>query len=114
MSRRTPALLEKALQQIGYKLDFILVAANHYDPGLMKAGGSAINNTYIQIGFVPFFDAAKNPATQQYLDLFAKYKPKGKSHAVLGPQAFSAWLLFARRRRQVRRRPHAQVRVRQR
>jgi hypothetical protein len=89
------ALLEKALQQIGYldKLSFILVAANHYDPGLMSAG--AIKNTYIQIGFVPFFDAAKNSATQQYLDLFAQYKPKGKSHAVLGPQAFSAWLLFA-------------------
>jgi hypothetical protein len=89
------ALLEKALQQIGYldKLSFILVAANHYDPGLMSAG--AIKNTYIQIGFVPFFDAAKNSATQQYLDLFTKYKPKGKSHAVLGPQAFSAWLLFA-------------------
>jgi ABC-type branched-subunit amino acid transport system substrate-binding protein len=88
-------LLEKALQQIDYKLDFILVAANHYDPGLFKAGGSAIRNTFIQIGFVPFFDAAKNPATQQYLDLFKKYKPSGKSTAVLGPQAFSAWLLWA-------------------
>src|SRR5207253_241362 len=39
---------------------------------------------------------SKNPATQQYLDLFAKYKPSGKSHAALGPQAFSAWLLFAK------------------
>ncbi|MGO9876187.1 MAG: ABC transporter substrate-binding protein [Acidimicrobiia bacterium] len=88
-------LLEKALQQIGYKLDFILAAANHYDPQLISSGDGAIANTYIQIGFVPFFNASQNPATQQYLNLFAQYKPSGKSHAVLGPQGFSAWLLFA-------------------
>ena len=88
-------LLEKALQQIGYKLDFILASANHYDAKLISTGAGAIANTYIQIGFVPFFDASKNPPTQQYLDLFQKYKPSGKSHAVLGPQGFSAWLLFA-------------------
>ncbi len=89
------ALLEKALKQIGYNLDFILVAANHYDQNLISTGGNAIRNTFPLIGFVPFFDASQNPATQQYLDLFAKYKPSGKSHAVLGPQAWSAWLLFA-------------------
>jgi len=88
-------LLEKALQQIGYKLDFILAAANHYDPGLIASGAGAIANTFIQMGFVPFFDASQNAATQQYLNLFAQYKPSGKSHAVLGPQGFSAWLLFA-------------------
>jgi ABC-type branched-subunit amino acid transport system substrate-binding protein len=89
-------LLEKALQQIGYKLDFILAAANHYDAGLISSGDGAIANTFIQIGFAPFFDASQNPATQQYLNLFAQYKPSGKSHAVLGPQGFSAWLLFAK------------------
>ena len=89
------ALLAKALKQINYKLDFTIVAANHYDQNLIKDGGSAINKVYMAYAFVPFEDASKNPPTQQYLDLFAKYKPSGKSHAALGPQAFSAWLLFA-------------------
>ncbi len=89
-------LLMKALQQINYPLDFVIAAANHYDQNLIKDGGSAIHNIYMVVGFVPFEDASKNPATQQYLDLFAKYKPSGKSHAALGPQAFSAWLLFAK------------------
>ena len=89
------ALLMKALQQIGYKLDFVIVAANHYDQNLIKDGGSAIHNIFMAVGFVPFEDASKNPATQQYLDEFAKYKPNGKSHAALGLQTWSAWLLFA-------------------
>ena len=89
------ALLMKAVQQIGYKLDFVLVAANHYDQNLIKDGGSAIQNMYMAVGFVPFEDANKNPPTQQYLDEFAKYKPSGKSHAALGLQTWSAWLLFA-------------------
>jgi ABC-type branched-subunit amino acid transport system substrate-binding protein len=89
------ALLMKALQQINYPLDFVLAASNHYDQNLITGGGSAIHNIYMTIGFVPFEDAGKNPATQQYLDLFAKYKPKGKSHAALGLQTWSAWLLFA-------------------
>jgi ABC-type branched-subunit amino acid transport system substrate-binding protein len=88
-------LLMKALQQINYKLDFVIVAINHYDKNLQASGGSAIHNIFMVDGFVPFEDAAKNPATQQYLDLFQKYKPSGKSHAALGLQAWSAWLLFA-------------------
>jgi hypothetical protein len=87
--------LAKALQQINYNLDFVIVAANHYDQNMIKDGGSAIHNVYMVVGFVPFEKASENPATQQYLDLFEKYKPSGKSHAALGPQAFSAWLLFA-------------------
>ena len=89
------ALLTKALQQINYPLDFILAAANHYDQNLITSGGSSIHNVYMVIGFVPYEDASKNPATQQYLNLFAKYKPNGKSHAALGMQTWSAWLLFA-------------------
>ena len=90
------ALLAKALQQINYSLDFTIVAANHYDQNLIKDGGSAIHNVYMVIGFVPYEEASENPATQQYLDLFAKYKPNGKSHAALGLQTWSAWLLFAK------------------
>ena len=66
------------------------------------------------VGFVPYEDASKNPATQQYLDEFAKYKPDGKSHAALGMQTWSAWLLFAKAAAEVRRRPHPALRVRQR
>ena len=90
------ALLAKALQQINYKLDFTIVAANHYDQNMIKDGGSAIQNVYMVVGFVPYEDASKNPPTQQYLDLFDKYKPNGKSHAALGLQTWSAWLLFAK------------------
>jgi hypothetical protein len=90
------ALLAKAIQQINYKLDFVIVAANHYDQNMIKDGGSAIHNVYMVIGFVPYEKASENPATQQYLDLFEKYKPNGKSHAALGLQTFSAWLLFAK------------------
>jgi hypothetical protein len=72
------------------------VAANHYDQNMIKDGGSAIHNVYMVVGFVPYEKASENPATQQYLDLFEKYKPNGKSHAALGLQTFSAWLLFAK------------------
>ena len=90
-------LLEKAIQQIGYtnQLDFIIVAINHYDANLQKSGGSAIHNVFMTDAFVPFEQASESPATQQYLDLFDKYLPDGKSHAALGLQAWSAWLLFA-------------------
>ena len=60
------ALLAKALKQINYKLDFTIVAANHYDQNLIKDGGNAINNVYMAYAFVPFEDASKNPPTQQY------------------------------------------------
>lgn len=89
-------LLEQALKNINYQLDFIVASANHYDAALTTQADGAIHNTFIRIGIVPFEEASKNPATQQYLDLFQKYKPSGKSHAALGPQAFSAWLLFAK------------------
>ncbi len=90
------ALLAKALKDINYKLDFVIVAANHYDQNLIKDGGTAIHNVYMVVGFVPYEDASKNQPTQQYLDEFAKYKPGGKSHAALGLQTWSAWLLFAK------------------
>jgi ABC-type branched-subunit amino acid transport system substrate-binding protein len=89
-------LLEKALKDINYPLDFIQAAPNHYDQGLISQADGALHNTFMRVAMVPFEDASKNPATQQYLDLFAKYKPSGKSHAALGLQSWSAWLLFAK------------------
>jgi ABC-type branched-subunit amino acid transport system substrate-binding protein len=89
------ALLAKALKQINYPLDFTIVAANHYDQNIIKDGGGAVDNVYMTVGFVPYEQAGENPPTQQYLDLFEKYKPNGKARAALGLQTFSAWLLFA-------------------
>jgi ABC-type branched-subunit amino acid transport system substrate-binding protein len=90
------AKLEQALNNIGYKPDFIRTDANHYDRKLIDNGGAAIkDNIYIRSVFYPFEEASKNPATKQYLDLFAKYLPSGKNRTYLGLQAMSAWMLFA-------------------
>lgn len=91
------ASLMKALQEIGYKPDWVSGDANEYDDLLVKEGGTAADGAEIRSVFYPFLDRAqakKYPATQQYLDLIAKYKPGGKV-AYLGVQGFSAWLLFA-------------------
>ncbi len=84
-----------ALQEIGYSLDFIRTDANHYDQKLIDTGGAAVKNVYVRSAFAPFELASKNQPTQEYLDLFKKYLPNGKSEAYLGMQAWSAWLLFA-------------------
>ncbi len=89
------AKLLQAIDDIGYKLDWVVVGPNHLDQNFIKVGGSAVHDVYLLASVVPFFDAAKNPATQQYLDLFKQYKPNGKSQAVLGYNSFSGWLLFA-------------------
>jgi ABC-type branched-subunit amino acid transport system substrate-binding protein len=88
-------LMLKALADIGYELKWVATAANHYDQRLIDLGGSAVKNVYMQSAFVPFFQADENPPTQQYLDLFEKYLPKGKAEALLALQSWSAWLLFA-------------------
>jgi len=94
------AKLEQGLADAAYELDWIRTDANHYDQKLIEVGGSAINNTYVRTVFWPFEEAADNPATQEYLDAFAEYKPDGKAEANLGLQAWSAWLLFAQAARE--------------
>ena len=90
------AKLEQGLKDANYPMDFIRPDANHYDQKLLDTGGKAIENTYVHAQIYPFEQAAENPATQQYLDLFEKYLPNGKAKSYLGVQAFSAWLLFAK------------------
>ena len=89
------AKLLQALDDIGYKLDWVVVGANFLDQNFIKVGGAAVHDVYLLASVVPFFEANKNPATKQYLDLFQTYKPNGKSQAILGYNSFSAWLLFA-------------------
>lgn len=89
------AKLMQALQDIGYQLDFVRAETNHYDGKLIDTGGSALKNVYIRTGFTPFENAKPGDPTQQYLDLFDRYLPNGKKRALLGMQAWSAWLLWA-------------------
>jgi ABC-type branched-subunit amino acid transport system substrate-binding protein len=89
------ANLLKAFDDIQYELDWVVVGANHLDDKFIEVGGPAIKNAYMLSAVVPPFMAGENPATQQYLDLFEKYLPDGKSKALLGYNSFSAWLLFA-------------------
>jgi ABC-type branched-subunit amino acid transport system substrate-binding protein len=89
------AKLEIAMSEIGFAPTWVRADTNHYDQKLLDTGGAAATNTFIPSSFVPFEDASKSPALQQYLDLMAKYKPSAKAKALLGLQAWSAWLLFA-------------------
>jgi ABC-type branched-subunit amino acid transport system substrate-binding protein len=89
------ANLLKAVNDIGYTLDFVRTDANHYDKSLISQGGSAIKNVYVRSAFEPFETVKPGSPTQQYLDAFQKYLPNGKAKALLGLQAWSAWMLFA-------------------
>lgn len=95
-----PTNLSKLLteaESIDIGFDWIISDANHYDEQLTSAG-TAADGTYVRTAFYPFLDeeaAQENPATAQYLDLMAQYKPDGKI-ANLGAQGLSAWLLFAK------------------
>jgi hypothetical protein len=84
-----------ALSEIGYELDWVTADANHVDSKLIDTGGSAVKKVFIAGAVIPYTMAKDNAATQQYLDLFEKHLPDGKSKAYLGFQGFSAWLLFA-------------------
>ena len=89
------AKFQQEMQNAAFSVKWIRTDVNHYDAKLTDVGGAAIANTYMPSSFAPFEDAAKNPATQQYLDAFAKYKPDAKTKAALGVQAWSSWMLFA-------------------
>jgi ABC-type branched-subunit amino acid transport system substrate-binding protein len=88
------AKVEQAMADTGWRPQWIAAGGNIYDPLLIQTGGPAISSTYVPVNFAPFEDAS-NAALRQYLAEFAKYKPSGKSHAVLGLAAWSAWLIFA-------------------
>ena len=89
------AKLLQAMADIGYEPDWVLATPNIIDDGFVEIGGDAIRKVFVGSSIVPPFLADENPATQQYLDLFEKYLPDGKSEALLGYNSFSAWLLFA-------------------
>ncbi|SEG85021.1 ABC-type branched-chain amino acid transport system, substrate-binding protein [Thermomonospora echinospora] len=87
-----------ALTNIDYKLDWIDANANAYNPAFIKIAGKTLDtqNAFADLsGMHPLEEAGSNPATKQFLDLFAKYAP-GKEATQPGLRAFSSWLLFAK------------------
>jgi ABC-type branched-subunit amino acid transport system substrate-binding protein len=89
------AKLETAMKEIDFAPTWVRADTNHYDQKLLDVGGAAVANTFIPSAFVPFEQASKNPAMRQYLALMRQYKSGAKAKALLGAQAWSAWLLFA-------------------
>jgi ABC-type branched-subunit amino acid transport system substrate-binding protein len=93
------AKLEQALTSLNYKLDWIDANNNAYNQQFLQLAGnqvlSAQNNLADLSGMYPLEQAASNPATQQVVDLFAKYAP-GTQVSLPALRAFSAWLIFAK------------------
>jgi hypothetical protein len=86
-----------ALDQIGYKLDWVGGAGNIYDQSLIDSAGAGLstNTVYTQTAVTPFLAADKVPAVKQYQELLKKYVPSAKPEAALGLNSFTAWLLWA-------------------
>jgi hypothetical protein len=93
------AKLEQAMAAIDYKPEWIFGDINAYSKSFIDTVGVSLQPTYAPLTFTPFEDACQNSmggrAMAQYLALFRKYDPTGRSHASLGVNAFAAWLLFA-------------------
>lgn len=86
------ALLQLALQEIGYRPEVTFQEANFYAQTYLDSAGDAADGTFIRLAIWPFEEAADNPATQQYMDTVEQ---SGGEVASLGVQSTSAWLLFA-------------------
>ena len=89
--------LEAALDNIGYKLDWIDANTNAYGTDFIQAAGKALSeqHNYADLpGVYPVEKAADNPATEQVVKLFAQYAP-GQPVTLQDLQAWSAWTIFA-------------------
>jgi ABC-type branched-subunit amino acid transport system substrate-binding protein len=94
---QTLIALEQALDNIGYKLDWINANTNAYDTSFIQQAGNTLTEqtNYAPLpGIYPLEDAKNNPATEQLTQLFAKYAP-GQPITLQILQAWSMWLLFA-------------------
>jgi len=84
-----------AAKQVGFAPKAYLTDANMYDSSFAKwnaENSNAGDNVYVRMGFVPYEEADKSPATRKYLDLVAK---SGGKTGLLGTQATAAFLLWA-------------------
>jgi len=91
------AALELTLTNMNYKLDWIDANSNAYGAPFIQAAGKSLSfqHNYADIWAVyPLEKAESNPATQQVINLYAKYAA-GQSPTLQALQAFSDWLIFA-------------------
>lgn len=86
------ALLQQALQEVGYEPEVTFQGANFYDRSYIEASAGSAEGTFVQTVFHPFEEADDNAATAQYLELL---EAQGGKVALLGAQSISGWLLFA-------------------
>jgi len=92
------AALEQAMDNIGYKPDWIDANTNSYGTDFISLLGKAASEqaNYASLPAVyPIEKAADNPATEQLVKLFAQYAP-GQPLTLQDVQAWSAWLIFAK------------------
>jgi hypothetical protein len=87
--------LQEAMDLVGYHPQITIESANLYDQNYLTTSGDVAGGTLIRTQFTPFELADDNPATADYLELMERYNPDGKI-ALLGAQAISSLLLFAR------------------
>lgn len=88
-------LLEKAMDEIGYRPELILQEANFYDSQMIQEGNAeAVEGTYIRTAYAPFEEADQFPGMASYQAVMDEFNPEGK-RAGLGLQAMSAYLMFA-------------------
>jgi ABC-type branched-subunit amino acid transport system substrate-binding protein len=91
------AAFELALDNIGYKLDWIDANSNSYGTAFTHLAGKSLtlqHNYAALAGYYPVEKASANPATQQLTKVFAQYAA-AQPLTLQVMQAFSAWLLFA-------------------
>ena len=84
-----------AAKQVGFAPTVVFGDSNHYVSNFAKwnaQNGNIGDNFYTRLAFVPFEEAAKTPAVQQYLDLITK---ANASPGLLGMQSTGSFLLWA-------------------
>jgi ABC-type branched-subunit amino acid transport system substrate-binding protein len=91
------AALLNAMATEGWYPEVVTMQPNMIDSKFEdEAGASAPENAFARSAF-PTFDMADDvPAMADYLELMETYNPEGKFPALLGAQALSGWLLFAK------------------
>jgi hypothetical protein len=89
------AQILEAMEQVGYRPQVILQQSNFYDQQYRETAGDISENVLVRLAYTPLELADQNPATADYLAMMERYNPGGKP-ALLGMQATSAYLLFAR------------------
>lgn len=89
------ALMMKALRDQNWRGP-VFAESNQYDELLLATvGPEAVEGALVRVGYHPFEEKDRWPATKQYLDIMGKYGPADAKVALLGAQSFSSWLLFA-------------------